>query len=102
MSFEDVQDQAGADILDVMGVDAVYQPSVVDPVSVKLFKVSGVDLQPADFDVQVWEKGITLEGLVSVFGKEPDKGETITIGSDVFTVKAVSETDGRFVKVIVT
>ncbi len=102
MAIEDVLNQAGADILNIVGQDAVYQPAVGGAVDAKVELRKGVALQPEDFGGQVWQKGITIEALLSVLGQEPAKGETFTIGSDVYTVRAVEETDGRFVKLVVT
>ena len=101
MSFEDVQDQAAEDILALMGQEATYQPSVGDPVTVQVMLAEGVDLQPGWAESQAPARGKTIEALLSALGKEPDRTETFTIGTDVYTVQSVEETDGRFVKVIV-
>lgn len=103
MSEEATFDQAAVDIFNIRGQSATFTPLVGDPVGCKVDVVTGVDLQPVG-ESQVWEQGITLEYLLAVVGKEADPGDTFLtlVGATTYTVKAVEENDGRFVKVVVT
>lgn len=103
---EEIFDQAAEDIFDKEGVAALYTPSVGDPVICQVDVERDVDLEPAGFESQIWGRGVTIEAILSVLGKEPNTGETfkITEGNyinTVYTVQTVLENDGRFVKVVV-
>lgn len=100
MSDEAIFRQAVIDILSDKE-DAVYFSqetliSVVCKVSVEI----GVDLQP-EGNSQSWEKGVTIEYDLDEVGREADSGDTFTVGTTVYAVKAVLENDGFFVKVAV-
>ena len=101
MSAEDILKQAALDILEDIGVDAEYFiQSDLTTVSCKVNVDVGVDLQPSG-DSQVWERATTIEYALEEVGREADVGDTFTIESIVYTVKAVLENDGYFVKVAV-
>jgi hypothetical protein len=102
VSADDIFDQAAMDMFDQMDTkDAVFTPAVGDPVPCKINLEFDVDLEPHGFDSQVWSRGTTIEAILNVLGKEPDKGETFTVGETDYTVQTVQENDGRFVKVVV-
>jgi hypothetical protein len=84
------------------GEDAVFYPSVGDSVECKIFIDFDVMLQPAGVETQVWQQGTTIEALLSVIGKEPDRGETFIYDGTTYTVQAVIANDGLTVKVQVT
>ncbi|GAG30475.1 unnamed protein product [marine sediment metagenome] len=103
---EEIFNQAAIDIFNKQGVAALYTPSVGDPVSCQVDIERDVDLEPDGFNAQIWGRGITVEGILSVLGKEPDTDETFTITEGdfidtVYTVKTIIENDGRFVKAVV-
>ena len=100
MSEEAVFDQAGVDIFNRLGVDALYTPLVGDPVICKVDINTSVDLQPIG-ESTVWEKGVTLEYLFAVVGREADKGDTFLVGVLTYTVDRVEENDGRYVLLVV-
>jgi len=102
MTAEEIFDQAAEDIFDQMDTkDAVFTPTAGDPVPCKINLERDVDLEPHGFDSQVWSRGTTIEAILNVLGKEPEKGETFTVGETVYTVQTVQENNGRFVKVVV-
>jgi hypothetical protein len=75
---------------------------VGDSVECKIFIDFDVMLQPAGVETQVWQQGTTIEALLSVLGKEPDRGETFVYDETTYTVQAVIANDGLTVKVQVT
>ena len=104
MSEEATFTQAAQDIFDALGQSAVFTPSVGDPVSCVVNPEIEVAYQPAG-ESQVWEQEAMIEYMLSEVGKEADPGETFLIATGIYagtyTVKAVLENDGRFVKVAV-
>jgi hypothetical protein len=101
MTADEIFNEAAEDLFDQLGQDAIFTPTMGDPVNCKVNLEHDVDLQPGGFDSQVWGEGITIEAILSVLGKEPDQGETFTVGETDYTVQTVQENDGRFVKVVV-
>lgn len=100
MGAKEIFEQAVADILDVLGEDAVFTPAAGDPVSLKVDLDRETAFQPGA-DMTVWESGATIEYVLSDIGREADAGETFAIGAETFTVAAVVENDGFTVKVAV-
>jgi hypothetical protein len=88
-------------IFDAAGEDAVFTPATGDPIPCKVFIDFNVMLQPAGTEAQVWELGTKIEALLSVIGREPNRGETFTVDLVVYTVKAILEDDGLTVKAVV-
>lgn len=89
-------------LLDIYGVDAVYQPSAGDAVSCRVFFEEELVPDPGGFEASTWSQQKTVEGLLSDLGKEPDAGETFTISGTVYTVtRDEPENDGYTVKVVV-
>jgi hypothetical protein len=84
------------------GEDATFTPDAGDPIPCKVFIDFNVMLQPAGVNTQVWARGTTIEGLLSVLGREPKQDETFTVNSIVYTVQGILENDGLTVKVAVT
>lgn len=101
MTADDIFDQAAENLFDQMGRDAIFTPVMGDPVNCRVNLERDVDLEPHGFDSQIWGRGVTIEAILSVLGKEPDKGETFTVRETVYEVMTVQENDGRFVKVVV-
>lgn len=93
------------DIFDAAGEDAVFTPAAGAAIPCKVFVEFNVMLQPAGVEVQVWQRGTTIEALLSEITREPNRGETFTldIPSDgtVYTVQAILENDGLTVKAVV-
>ncbi len=94
-------DNAASNLFNRIGRDAVYQPVTGNPVNCKVVIERDVDLEPLGLNAQVWGKGITIEAVISVLGKEPDAEETFTADGIVHEILTVKENDGRFVTVIV-
>ena len=88
-------------IFTAAGEAAVFTPSVGAPVPCFVFIDFDVELQPSGMEAQVWERGTTIEALLSVILKEPDRGETFTVDSVIYTVKSIAANDGLTVKAIV-
>jgi len=101
MTAEGIFDQAAEDIFNQIGQDAVFTPSAGDPVACKVNIERDVDLEPHGYDSQVWGRGITIEAILSILGKEPDQDENFTVEETEYTVQTVQENDGRFVKMVV-
>lgn len=89
-------------LLDIYGVNAVYQPSAGDAVSCTVFFDEELVPDPGGFEANTWSQRKTVEGLLSVLGKEPDNGETFKISGTTYTVtRDEPENDGYTVKVVV-
>lgn len=79
------------------GDDALFNTLEGTAIPCKIFIEKNVMLQPAGLDSQVYEKGITIEALLSVIGREPLQTETFTypaIDGDVYEVRTIIENDG--------
>jgi len=100
MSTEDTFDTATEDIFNLLGVDGIFTPNIGDTVECKVHLVTGIVNEPYT-DSKVWGTDKTVEAILDVIGKEPDKDETFTIGGVVYTVCTVIANDGRFVTVTV-
>jgi hypothetical protein len=100
----DIFDDAIGDLLadEDMSVEAVYQPTLGSPVPGRVFMDQEIVPDPGGFDANSWIRKKTIEGRLSVFGKEPDAGETFTINGTVYTVtRDEPDNDGITFKVIV-
>ena len=98
---ENILNQAGRDIINALGVDATYNPTAGGPISCKVHLESETVLQPGGFSAGSYAVVKTLEALLVDIGKEPDYGETFIVGPTTYTVEAIAENDGYFVKAIV-
>ncbi len=65
------------DIFDTAGEDAVFTPQDGSPVECKMFIDFDVALQPVGVQSETWEKGITIELLLSAIGQEPKRGDKV-------------------------
>lgn len=99
--IETAFDKAAGDLFNRIGRDGVYQPVTGDPVDCKVVIEFDVDLEPLGFNAQVWGRGITIEAILSMLGKEPDAQETFTVDAIVYEVQTVQKNDGRFVTIVV-
>ncbi|MGD8387329.1 MAG: hypothetical protein PVG49_09300 [Desulfobacteraceae bacterium] len=100
--IDTVFDHAGEDLLSTMGgIEGTYTPSGEDPLPVSAFVDKGVQAQPGPYDAQAWQQGITIEAMLKDLGREPDRDDTFTLGGTTYTVLAVIENDGRYVRVSV-
>ncbi len=103
-SDDDIFTQAMSDIFATpAGCDASYHPadgSAAIPCRVILNR--SVLMQPSGLDAQAWERGNTIEAILSDIGGEPARGATFTIGTETFTVKTIDQNDGITVTMIVT
>jgi hypothetical protein len=89
-------------IFTAAGEAAVFTPSTGAPIPCFVFIDFDVELQPSGMEAQVWERGTTIEALLSVILKEPDRAETFTVDGVVYTVKSIAENDGLTVKCVVS
>lgn len=93
-------------IFDVAAEDAIFTPAAGAAIDCKVFIDFDVDLQPAGMEAQVWQRGTTIEALLSEIGREPDRGETFTLdipsAGTVYTVQAILQNDGLTIKAVVT
>ena len=98
----DVFDEAIGDMMDDedMGVNAVFQPTLGSAVPGRVILDQEIVPDPGSFEANSWVRKKTIEGQMSVFGKEPDAGETFTIDGTVYTVtRDEPENDGITFKV---
>jgi hypothetical protein len=91
-----------------LGKDAVFTHSGGDPVDCKVFINFNVLLQPAGIEAQAWQRGTTIDALLSdasgigIGASEPSRDDTFTIAGVTYTVKSILENDGFSVKAVVT
>jgi len=100
VGFDDILDQAAADIWAVAGAEAIFRPAGGVAVPCLIEVERNVELQPDSYEATVVERGITVEAMVSVVG-EPERGDVFEMGLVNFTVAKIVENDGQFVKVVV-
>lgn len=104
-NFHDTISDAAESIVDTLGFDAVFHPSVGDNENFKVNLVSEPQFAPGTFEAQTWGNKITLEYKRGDLSREPNKGETITITdfSRTFTVDSMDDPDNDafFARVIV-
>ena len=95
------------------GEPAIFTPASGDPIYCQVFIDFAVMLQPGGAEAQIWQQGTTIEALLSEIGREPDRGESFTVFSDEasrlagtggtsYAVQAILESEGLFVKAVVT
>ena len=95
------------------GEPAVFTPAAGEAVPCMVFIDFDVALQPAGIESQIWQRGTTIEALLSEIGRVPNRGEMITVYPDAasrsagtdgteYTVQAILENDGLTVKMAVT
>ncbi len=100
MSFGDDLASSLADLFEFAGQGATLTRDMIDtPCHVDI--VRGVDLQPGGFIAQVSGDSTVIELLLSEILTEPERGDTITVGSVVYTVESIAENDGYCVRVVV-
>ena len=102
MGFRGDMEEALPDLYEEIGEDAIFEPIEGDPIPCMVDIRRNTLYQPAGMETQVWELGTTIEVLLSVIGRAPKQGETFTIGSVVYKVKAILENDGMTAKMAVT
>jgi hypothetical protein len=59
-------------------------------------------MTPQAFEARSWQGTVFIEFVLDDIGREPNRGETFTVDSDVFTVQSVQSSDKRFCTVAVT
>jgi hypothetical protein len=84
------------------GEPAIFTPAAGEPADCMVFLEFAVDLQPAGIESRTWERGITIEALLTEIGREPDREEIFTVDGVEYTVQAILENDGLTVKLVVT
>lgn len=89
-------------MMEAMGEAASFGPETGDAIPCVVFINHNVLLQPGSAEAQVWERGTTIEALLSEIGDEPERGETFTVDGILYTVQAILENDGLTVKAVVT
>jgi hypothetical protein len=67
---------------------SIYQPVTGDPVAVNIIIENDLDDEPEEFESKVGERLITISAPYSAIGT-PGRGDTFTVGSDVYTVDGI-------------
>ena len=102
MSEEAAFDTMADDLFDQIGVDATFTPAAGDPVALKVALKSVLTFQPTSYETRSWQGEVSIEFVIDDLGREPNRGETFTVDSVVYTVQGVVENNGRFCAVAVT
>jgi hypothetical protein len=75
---------------------AVYTPSGGEPVTLKVIIQKSTVLQPSGYDAEVLATVTSVKALLEDLGREPNRGDSLEIGDDTFTIKEVLlENNGR-------
>jgi hypothetical protein len=88
-------------IFKAAGEEAIFTPATGDPIDCHVFIDFNVMLQPAGVETQIWERGTTIEALLSEIGREPNRGESFEVDDVEYSVQAILENDGLTVKMVV-
>ena len=86
----------------VLGEDAIYTPAGGAAVACRVVVNRNVLMQPDGMTAMVYEKGTTVEAMLSEIGGEPNRGDTFTVGTETFTVQSIEQNDGYTVTAVVT
>lgn len=84
-----------------LGEDATYTPLVGTAKACRVIVNRNVLMQPDGMTAMVYEKGTTVEAMLSVIGGEPNRGDTFTVGTDTWTVQSIEQNDGYTVTAVV-
>lgn len=84
------------------GEPAVFTPAVGESIACQVFIDFNVMLQPGGAEAQVWQRGTTIEALLTEIGREPNRGEIFTVDGTDYAVQAILENDDLTVKLVVT
>jgi hypothetical protein len=100
MSFDADITNGLDDLFTFFGKDAILNVGGLD-VSCHVDVIYGVDLQPGGFTAQVSGDSTVIEFTLSEIITEPERGDTVTVGSSFYTIESIAENDGYTVKAIV-
>lgn len=93
MDFRTAMTRAAAKFYTRHGKPAVWTPAAGSAVDCHVFINFDVVLQPGT-DAQVWERGTTIEGLLSETITAPSRGDSFTVEETTYTVQELIENDG--------
>ena len=102
MGLRTVFAEALPNIFDAAGEDAVFHPLTGPSVPCKIFIDFNVQLQASGAEMQIWERGTTIEALLSEIGGEPDAGSHFVYDGTSYYVRVITDNDGLTVKAVVT
>lgn len=90
-----------------IGSDAVFSPASGSDVPCRVIVNRDILMQPESMTAQVYERGISIESLLSEIGRAPVRGERFTVttetfGVETFTVQSLVRNDGLTAEAIVT
>jgi len=96
MGLRKIFEESLGDVFDTAGEDAVYIPQDGTPLTCKMFIDYDVVMQPAGLQSETWEKGTTIELLLSQIGQIPARGDIVTYTDKgkSYTLLAPVENDG--------
>jgi hypothetical protein len=77
MGLRKVFEEAMPDVFNTAGEDAVFIPQGGIPIPCKMFIDFDVALQPEGIQSETWDRGITIELLLSEVKYEPKRGDKI-------------------------
>lgn len=83
------------------GEEALFTPASGAAIPCMVFIDFNAMLQPSGIEAQVWQRGTTIEALLSDLGREPNRGEIFTVDGAAYAVQAILENDGLTVKTVV-
>ena len=90
-----------ADIIGIIGVDGTYTTSTGTEITCTVDVNAEVRQQPDGFESRAWASRKTVDVLVADIGREPNEGETIAVGTSLYTVESVIDNDGFIAKAVV-
>ncbi|MBN2397099.1 MAG: hypothetical protein JXI32_01860 [Deltaproteobacteria bacterium] len=83
--------------------EAVYSPQGGDPIPWKVFYDENTLMQPSAYSAEVYALGRTVKGILEDLGVDPQRGDSITVKGNTYTVKEpILENNGRAVRLVIS
>jgi hypothetical protein len=104
MTATDIFTKAALDILEHLGVDAIYTPidETMDSKTIRVLISSVFNGQPSGMSSATWAQQSTIDFLISDLDQLPRIGDTIDDGVNTYTIEQQTENNGLVVKCICT
>jgi len=102
-TFDEIFAQAGADLINEIGVPVTFVPLAGLPVTCVAYLDTEEDLQPVGFESTGAAQVSTIRYLISQIGRTAERGEYFIIGGIQYTVESIEENGDKdgIVKVVV-
>jgi hypothetical protein len=96
MVFADIIEDFADALLEEMGVDAIFTPASGPAIPLKVSFQEEILLQPGAMTAEVYAPTKTIEFFFQDIGRKPAEDETFTIGTTVYRVTSVLDSEDDF------